>query len=108
MDSRLGSIPHQAHRVWVAGKPVHDGPAGAAGRVDLQPQVVVGSGDGVVVLMDDEVGAARRAEVGLIQGAVRFDGEQWRTLELERVSGKKGAEMGGVIGYGFAPRLDSC
>lgn len=51
----LGGITVQPHAIGVTRQAVHDGPADAAGLVDLQTEVIVGARDRVVVLVDDEV-----------------------------------------------------
>lgn len=82
MYPRLGCVPGEAGAVRITGQAVHDGPAHTAGLVDLQPQVVVGTGNGMVVLVDDEVGAGGTAGVELIQGGVGGDGEQGGRAEM--------------------------
>lgn len=58
MYPRLRGIPIRSHAVPVAWQTVHDGPTNTTGAVDLQTEVIVRARDGVVVLVDDKVGAA--------------------------------------------------
>lgn len=101
VDPRLSSIPVQPEAIRIPGQPVHDGPAHAAGLVDLQAEVVVGARDGVVVLVDDEVGALWACSLGAVERRVGGDGEEGRPEDvgLEGV-GEEGEVVrgGGVAG----------
>lgn len=55
MYPSFSGITIQPHAVRVPGQPVHDGPADAAGLVDLQTEVIVGACNWVVMLVDDEM-----------------------------------------------------
>ena len=57
----LGGITVQPLTVGVPRWAIHYGPADAAGLIDLETEIIVSSGDGVVMLVDDEVGAAGAA-----------------------------------------------
>lgn len=70
MDARLRGISIQPDAIRVTGEAVHDGPAGAAILVDLEAQVIVRAGHGVVMLVDDKVRAVPGARVCLVQGRV--------------------------------------
>ena len=56
MHPRLSGVPiHPCLAVRVPGQSIHDGPADRTGSIDLQPEVVVQTRYGVVVLVDDEM-----------------------------------------------------
>lgn len=67
MNARLGRISIQVEAVGVSGESVHDGPAHAAGLVDLEAEVIVSAGDGVVVLVDDEMGSGWAPGIGVVE-----------------------------------------
>lgn len=96
VDAGFGGVAVEADAVWVAGGSVHDGPGCAAGGVDLETEVVVQAGDGVVVLVDDEVGGLA-GEGGGVEGVVGVDGEEggWGG---ESVLGEVGCEVGEGVG----------
>lgn len=77
MHPRLSRIPVQPFTVSVARQAIHDGPADAAVAVDLESQVIVCAGDGVVVLVDDEVGAMGGAGVASVERRIRGYGQSW-------------------------------
>lgn len=72
---RLSSIPIQALTVSIARQAIHDGPADAAVGVDLESEVIVGAGEGMVVLVDDEVGAIGGASGASVERGVGRDGK---------------------------------
>jgi hypothetical protein len=86
MNSGLGGVAVQPSAVGVSGQTVHDGPADAAVAIDLEAEIVVGASDGMVVLVDDEVGATWTAGAVAVQGRIRGDGQQ--------------ARDGGIAGFG--------
>lgn len=75
MDASLGGVAAQPTAVGISRQAVHDGPADAAGLVDLEAEVIVGAGHGVVVLMDHKVRAALAACTTLVQAGITRDGQ---------------------------------
>lgn len=55
MNPCLGGISIQSNTIWVTWEPVHDGPTSTACLIDLEPEIIMRAGDGVVMLMNDEV-----------------------------------------------------
>lgn len=74
-SSTVHAAAVHASSITAVASTVHDGPACAAGGVDLQPEVVVRASDGMVMLVDDEVGAKGGASVGGVECPESCDGE---------------------------------
>lgn len=107
MDASLGGIAAQAAAVGIAGQAVHDGPADAAGLIDLEAEVVVGAGDGVVVLMDHEMRTAGAARAALVQARVAGDGQPRDVSRCRaQVRREGGREARQVVGYLDGAGLD--
>lgn len=55
MHPSLCSIPAQPHRVRVSRQPIHNRKADGARLRYLQPQIIVHTGHGVIMLMNNKV-----------------------------------------------------
>lgn len=101
----LGGISIQSDTVWVTWEPVHDGPAGTAGLVDLEAEIIVCASDGVVMLMDGKVSTSGVAYTARVVRGIRLNREQ-RGRGDDDVLGEVSCEMGEVVVYSGWSRLD--
>lgn len=72
MYPRFRRVAVLPHRVRVSRRPVHDGPRRTARLINLETQVIVRPGDGMVMLVDDKVRAVLATQARFEEPAVRL------------------------------------